>query len=51
MNKQEQKDRAWKEYQEKNDLEFKEYEAITEPAWQEYYAKCRAIDGQKKILK
>ena len=62
MNKQEQKDRAWQEYQaikeparEKYKAIYeqadKEYEAITEPARKKYYAKCRAIDEQDKDIK
>ena len=40
MNKQEQKDRAWQEYQ-----------AITSPAWKEYVLKCKMIDEQEEDIK
>jgi len=51
MNKQEQKDRAWQEYQAITEPARKEYQAITSPAWKEYVLKCKMIDEQEEDIK
>lgn len=51
MTKQQQKNKAYAEYNAIEEQAYKEYQTTQEPALKEYQSKCNEIDGKEEKIK